>query len=229
MERITTLQFGTAVREIRTSGTTAAKLERTHTAAVRAAAVALRTEAYAQHLSPELAARKAHNATKAPTTGLRERSGGRGLLPATDWVRTGPTVYVTAEVARAMGLEEWAEEVLPGLAVVRGGSDGRRWHLRHLRTYADASHEAKHLGPVFKTRERAVDVTLAELAHLDWTRTAEALLADPLSAATVRLVLLREFVTASKKNAWATDRLEKAEADLARVRARMKGPPPTGA
>lgn len=128
-------------------------------------------------------------------------------------VEVAPGEYATAEAAEGMAATEHVDEILPGLAVVRRQAIKTTWVLRHTPSYTEGAKEV-HLGPVFKTRERAREVVSTELAHLDWTRGADELLADEATGATVRYIKLREFVAASKRNAWATAELREAEAAL---------------
>ncbi len=124
--------------------------------------------------------------------------------------------YATVEAAEAMGAAERAEG-LPGLAVVRDRPGGSKWLPRHLPSVTEQRPNA-HLGPVFTTHTRARQVTLAELAHLDWTRSTCELVNDPVTGPTVRIIKWREFIAASKRNACAETNLREAETQLAAAR-----------
>ncbi|MFJ5103229.1 hypothetical protein [Streptomyces sp. NPDC088554] len=126
-------------------------------------------------------------------------------------VEIAPGHYATAEAAQSLGAEELSDEVLPGLELRRYG---KKWVLCHVLSVTEERPNV-HLGPVFKTRERAREVALTEMVHLDWTRSMEELMADPAAGPTVRLIKWREFVAASKRNDWAEDKVREAEAELA--------------
>ncbi|WP_329168380.1 hypothetical protein OG709_30150 [Streptomyces sp. NBC_01267] len=130
-------------------------------------------------------------------------------------IETAPGEYATREAAESTGATERVDEVLPGLAVARNTSNGDRstWVLRHLPSVA-AGDEKAHLGAGFKTRARAREVALTDLAHLDWTRSQDELVADSVTSATVRFVKFREMFQTSKKFAWAEERMREAEAEL---------------
>ncbi|MFB6885829.1 hypothetical protein ACFCY8_33920 [Streptomyces noursei] len=177
--------------------------------------IELRTAAYAETLSPEAAAKKARKATELPSYGTpKTRQAAAGAV--TDYLlEVAPGEYATAEAAEAMGAKERVDEVLPGLAVARGKRDGSVWGLVHLPSHTE-ERERRHLGPLFKSRQRARDVARADLAHLDWTRSTQELLDDPVTGATVKIVKCRELLkTGPKSNAWAREPLRQAEADLA--------------
>ncbi|MGW2515037.1 hypothetical protein ACWC0A_37850 [Streptomyces scopuliridis] len=132
--------------------------------------------------------------------------------PVPDYlIEIAPREYATTEAARSMEAEELPDEVLPGLELRRYG---KKWVLCHVLSVTEERPNV-HIGPVFKTRERARHIALTELAHLDWTHTTEELLADPVAGPTVRIIKWREFVAASKRNAWAKERVREAEAELA--------------
>lgn len=124
------------------------------------------------------------------------------------FVEVAPGEYATAEAAESMGAAEHVDEVIPGLSPARYG---RGWILRHLPSVTDEKPDT-HLGPVFKSRKRAREVALTELARFDFTRSQEEIIADEETAAVVKFVKLREFVAASKRNAWAEGDLREAEA-----------------
>lgn len=118
-----------------------------------------------------------------------------------------PGNYATPEAAASMGAAERVEEVIPGLSPARYG---KGWILRHLPSVTDEKPNT-HLGPVFKTRNRAREVALTELARFDFTRTQAEIVADEETATVVKFVKLREFVAASKRHSWASEDLRKAE------------------
>jgi hypothetical protein len=124
-------------------------------------------------------------------------------------VKVAPDKYATVDAAKSMGAEESVDEILPGLTLRRYG---KGWALFHLASADEDYPNGFNLGPVFKTQKRAREVTLTDLARIDFTRSGEALVADPETAAVVKFVKLREFVAASKRNAWAVDELREAEA-----------------
>ncbi|WP_326812144.1 hypothetical protein [Streptomyces scopuliridis] len=239
--RETTITVAGVAHVIRTEriGTmrTIKHLEAAHTKAVRAAVIDLR-RANADNMEA-VAEAKVSKLGGLPTRDLiireartRANQARRGTLPtygAYDDARKGfpkapsgkpvpsylveiaPGHYATAEAARSLGAEELADEVLPGLELRRYG---RKWVLCHVLSVTEERPNV-HIGPVFKTRERAREVARTELAHLDWTRSTEDLLADPVAGPTVRLIKWREFVAASKRNAWAKEKVSKAEAEIA--------------
>lgn len=125
------------------------------------------------------------------------------------FVEVAPGEYATAEAAESMGAAERVDEVLPGVALQRYG---KGWTLHHLASADEEHPQGRSLGPVFKTRRRAREVALTDLARVDFTRPAGVLVADEETAAVVKFVKLREFVMASKRNAWAEDNLREAEA-----------------
>ncbi|MDH6625788.1 hypothetical protein M2271_003599 [Streptomyces sp. LBL] len=126
-------------------------------------------------------------------------------------IETAPGEYATPEAAKSMGATEHVDEIVPGLAIARYG---KGWTLHHLPSVTDEQPNI-HLGPVFKTRKRAREVVLTELARFDFTRSRAEIVADEETAAVVKLVIMREFVTSSKRNAWAEDDLRKAEEAVA--------------
>jgi hypothetical protein len=128
------------------------------------------------------------------------------------FVEVAPGHYATAEAAKSMGVVEHADEILPGLILRR---HGKGWAPYHLRSATDEKPLGVPLGPAFKTRKRAREVITRELGRFDWTRTAGELIADEETAAVVKFVKLREFVTASVRNDWAAPQLREAEAALA--------------
>ncbi|MFJ8676830.1 hypothetical protein [Streptomyces sp. NPDC093589] len=186
---------------------------------MKAALIALRTAENSRTLHPELAAKKARNATTFP--GYVDHAKARRPEPrpsridVPDYlVELAPGEYATAEAAEAMKASEHVDEVLPGLGVVRSHKGGSQWLLRHLPSVTEERPDA-HLGPVFKTRKRAREVALSELAHLDWTLPAQELLDDAVTGPTVRIIKWREYIAAAKRNAWAEPHLREAEAELA--------------
>ncbi|MFF1684454.1 MULTISPECIES: hypothetical protein [unclassified Streptomyces] len=122
-------------------------------------------------------------------------------------VELAPGHYATPDAAASMGVAEHVDEVLPGLALTRYG---KGWILRHLPSVTDQKPNT-YLGPVFKTRKRAREVALTDLARFDFTRSQAEITADVETAAVVKLVKWREFVAASKRNAWAEGNLREAE------------------
>ena len=133
-------------------------------------------------------------------------------------VKVGEHEYATPEAAESMGAAERVDEILPGLTLRRYG---KGWALYHPASADDDHPHGYHLGPVFKTQKRAREVTLTDLSGLDFTRSGEALVADETTAAVVKFVKLREFVAASKKNAWAVDELRDAEAAVSALAERV--------
>ncbi|MGW1976693.1 hypothetical protein [Streptomyces sp. NPDC001889] len=197
------------------------QLESKHSRAVKDALISLRTKENARTFHQELAETKARTATRFPSytdhTSARKAHPrpARGGVP--DYlVQLSPGHYATSEAADSLGAAEHLDEILPGLAIARYGKGGSKWLLQHLPSVA-VGRTNTHLGPVFKSRKRAREVALTELAHLDWTRTAEELLADTRTASTMQIVKWREFIAASKRNAWAKEHLREAEAKLARL------------
>ncbi|MEW2434236.1 hypothetical protein AB0952_08645 [Streptomyces caniferus] len=186
---------------------------------MKAAIVALRTAENSRTLHPELAAKKARNATTFPGYVDHAKARRPNPLPSRidvpDYlVELARGEYATTEAAEAMKASEHVDEVLPGLGVVRDHEGGSKWLLRHLPSVTE-ERPNDHLGPVFKTRKRAREVALAELAHLDWTRPTQDLLDDAVTGPTVRTIKWREYIAAAKRNAWAEPKLREAEAELA--------------
>ncbi|MFD3422096.1 hypothetical protein [Streptomyces decoyicus] len=215
----TTVRVAGTEKVVRTERTsTVEHLQTTHTKAVKAAIVELRTAENSRIFRPELAAKKARNETKFPSYVDQAKARRPDPLPSRidvpDYlVELAPGEYATGEAAGAMKVSERVDEVLPGLGVVRDREGGSRWLLRHLPSVTEERPDA-HLGPVFKTRKRARTVALTELAHLDWTRPTQELLDDAVGP-TVRIIKWREYIAAAKRNAWAEPNLREAEAELA--------------
>lgn len=130
------------------------------------------------------------------------------------FVEVAPGEYATAEAAESMGATEHTDEVLPGVTLQRYG---KGWTLYHLASADEEHPQGRSLGVLFKTRKRAREVSLTDLAGLDFTRPAEELVADEETAAVMKVVKLREFLSASKRNAWSEADLRAAEVKLAEL------------
>lgn len=129
-------------------------------------------------------------------------------------IETAPGEYATPDAAKSMDVKERVDEVVPGLAVERRRA-GTGWFLCHLPSVSGESRP--HLGPVFKTRQRARQVALTELARFDFTRTQAEIVEDEETRVVIKFLKLREFVAAKKANAYAEDDLRKAAEEVARL------------
>lgn len=238
--RETTIRVAGVERVIRTDGQRTVKLlEAAHTKAVKAALIEMRKVGAA---SLRERAAKVGDGGKGEYSKLANRwEGGvfashgtyevaamRKPFPKARFtdetpaylVEIAPGEFATAEAAESMGADEMAEELLPGLELRR--YTDKTWVLHHLHSATEGRPEGFHLGPVFKSKARAREVAALELAGLDWTRTADELKADEYTAATVKAVKLREFVAASKRNAWAVEELREAEEALTEMNSVME-------
>jgi hypothetical protein len=189
------------------------QLEAAHTKDVKAAIIDMRIAASPDSMPREMADRLARRATQFPACNyVAARKGFPKATSTSDvpeyLVKVGEDEYATTEAAESMGASERVDEILPGLTLRRYG---KGWALFHLASADDKHPHGFNLGPVFKTQKRAREVALTELAGLDFTRSGEALVADEETSAVVKFVKLREFVAASKQNAWAEDELRQAE------------------
>ncbi|MFD5504638.1 hypothetical protein ACFWJS_33845 [Streptomyces sp. NPDC127061] len=217
--RETTIRVDGIEQTIRTERTSTVKrLEADHTKAVKAALVARRTEVLSDIFGPDEAARKAKAALFTPACNYVDARKGFPKAPAgkavPDYlVEVAPGHYATAEAAESMGADELFEEVLPGLRVCRY-ADGKRWTLRLAGTATEEKPEGTHLGPLFKSRDRARRVAFDELSGFDWTRSVDELRADEVAGATVRFIKWREHVASKPSDAWAKAQLREAEAAL---------------
>ncbi|MEV7855158.1 hypothetical protein [Streptomyces sp. NPDC088183] len=217
--RETTIRVEGIEQTIRTERTSTVKrLEADHTKAVKAALVARRTEVLSNIFGPDKAAKMAKAATTFPACNWVDARKDFPKAPAgkpiPDYlVEIEPGHYATAEAAQSMGAEELAEEVLPGLEL-RRFSDGKNWLLCLAVTVTEEKPEGWHLGPLFKSRDRARRVALDELSGFDWTRSADELTADEATRLVVRLIKWREHVARKPSDAWAGEQLREAEAAL---------------
>ncbi|WP_326742628.1 hypothetical protein [Streptomyces sp. NBC_01768] len=217
--RETKIRVDGVEQTIRTERTSTVKrLETDHTKAVKAALVARRTEVLSIVFDPDKAAKMAKAATVFPACNWVDARKGFPKAPTgkpiPDYlVEVAPGHYATAEAAKSMGAEELFEEVLPGLRVCRY-ADGTRWTLRLAGTVTEEKPEGTHLGPLFKSRDRARQVALDELSGFDWTRPADELKADEAAGTTVRFIKWREHVARKPSDTWAWEQLREAEAAL---------------
>lgn len=217
--RETTIRVDGVEQTIRTERTSTVKrLEADHTRAVKAALVARRTEVLSDIFDPDKAAKMAKAATAFPACNWVDARMGFPKAPTgkpvPDYlVEIAPGHYATAEAAESMGAYELFEEVLPGLRACRY-ADGKRWTLRLAGAATEERPEGTHLGPLFKSRDRARRVALDELSGFDWTRSVDELKADEAAGATVLFVKWREHVARKPSDAWAGEKLREAEAAL---------------
>ncbi|MFB7188449.1 hypothetical protein ACFCZT_24770, partial [Streptomyces sp. NPDC056230] len=217
--RETTIRVEGVEQTIRTERTSTVKrLEADHTKAVKAALVARRTEVLSEMFGPDKAAKMAKAATVFPACNYVDARKGfpkvaTGKAVPDYLVEVEPGRYATAEAAESMGACELIEEVLPGLEL-RRFSDGKSWLLRLAGTVTDEKPEGWHLGPLFKSKDRARRVALDELSGFDWTRSVDELTGDEATRLTVLFIKWREHVARKPSDAWAGVGLRKAEAAL---------------
>ena len=235
--RETTVTVTGTTRTIRTERIgTVKQLEAAHTKAVKAALVEMRKAAIPalrERRDPALGplirlawfaeqVAQWEKGTFAPTPGTYSVAAMRKPWPKPTrrpvpeyLVEVAPGEFATREAAEAMGVEEYEEEILPGLTV---GREGKYWVLHHPRSTTTEKPRGYHVGPLYRTKADARKSALTELAGFDWTRSQAELVADERVKVTVKWIKSREWAARKPSEAWRREDAQKAYEALRALR-----------